>query len=232
MAFGNLNLKGTELTVRKMEVAETPKLRKLGETYSEHAKLVFIFDISGSMSSGVGKYVEGEKLPSRMELTKSVAKAQIEARFAKYPGSHVAVIQFGDGHDVLFDDGKPEELWPKLEEMDCHGRRSSSTDIMGAIRGAMTVCRKSPSPVGVHHFIMVGDGGDGGTRVIDSWIPALKASGVVLDYIHIGESHYANEDLQRACLALGGEFVAVDSAEAFQERFLTAMNRLLLPPGA
>ena len=104
------------------------------------------------------------------------------------------------------------------------------TDIMNSIKVALETCRKKPSQVGVHHFIIVSDGGDGAVEVsIDQWIPVLKASGVTMDYIHIGDE-YANDGLKRACAALGGEFCIVNSEKDFEKKFVQAVNRLMLPP--
>ena len=74
-------------------------------------------------------------------------------------------------------------------------------------------------------------GGDGGTYVLPEWVPVLKASGIVLDYIHIGDA-YVNEPLQNACKALGGEFVVVNNELDFTTKFVEAVHRLCLPPAA
>ena len=223
---------GMEITVKRTEVVRNSKLQKLSDTYAEHAKLVFIFDVSGSMDSSISYDCKtGESGPGKMDLVKKLARQEIEKRYQKFPGSRVAVIQFGSRAETIFDDGAPDELWPALENLTAHGHLSYSTDILSGIRKAMEVCRAKPSRIGVHHFIIVGDGQDSGTYAIDSWLPALKASGVVLDYIHIGSEGSLNEPLQKACVALAGEFVTVDSEEAFEAKFIAAAERLCLPPG-
>jgi len=105
------------------------------------------------------------------------------------------------------------------------------TEIMSAIRAAVEVCRKRPSLVGIHHVIIMSDGCDGGTHVLPEWLPTLKASGVVLDYIHIGDES-VNDELKAACTALGGECVVVNSEKDFAERFAIACARPMLPPPA
>src|SRR5438034_1140612 len=50
-----LNLKGGELTLRNTELESKSVLKKLTGVYDEHAKIVFIFDVSGSMNSRVAK---------------------------------------------------------------------------------------------------------------------------------------------------------------------------------
>ena len=115
----------------------------------------------------------------------------------------------------------------KLENSD------GGTDILAAVRRAMDLCRHKPSPIGIHHIILVTDGQDyTADSTIGSWVPAMKASGVVLDYIHIGEAGYANQGVKAACEALGGEYVVVNSERDFSEKFIAAVNRLMLPPAA
>ena len=65
---------------------------------------------------------------------------------------------------------------------------------------------------------------------ISSWVPNLKASGIVLDYIHIGEEGCANAELRAACVALGGEYCVVNSEREFEAKFVEAVHRKLLPP--
>jgi hypothetical protein len=119
----------------------------------------------------------------------------------------------------------------------CNGKKmqraysDGDTDILAAIRRAMDLCRTKPSPVGIHHIILVTDGQDyQATASIESWVPSLKTSGVVLDYIHIGEEDYTNEAIKRACVALGGEYVNVNTERDFEEKFIAAAQRLMLPP--
>src|SRR6185369_17990762 len=101
---------------------------------------------SGSMSSSVGSYDEatGDRI-SRMELVRKMAGQEIDARFKKYPASHVAVIRFGSHAETVFDEGRPEDVKPALDKLNCHGHLSGGTDIMSSIRKAMTVCREHPS---------------------------------------------------------------------------------------
>ena len=61
-------------------------------------------------------------------------------------------------------------------------------------------------------------------------MPALKTSGVVLDYIHIGDE-YVNAGLAAACKALGGEFVTVNSERDFAKKFVDAVQRKMLGAG-
>ena len=166
--------------------------------------------------------------PTRIDVVKKLAKQEIERRFAKYPKSRIAVISFESSPTPLFDDGTPDQLWPALEQL----RACGGTDILAAIRMGMDVCRKAPSKVGIHHFIIVSDGADCVADLnIGQWVPALKASGVVLDYIHIGD-YDANDGLKKACLDLGGEFVVVNSLHDLEKHFIAAVERKLLASAA
>ena len=81
--------------------------------------------------------------------------------------------------------------------------------------------------------MVVSDGDDHNcTRNIGAWVPALKASGVVLDYIHIGELENKNSGLEAACKELGGESVAVNTEDEFELKFVQAAQRPMLPPSA
>jgi Mg-chelatase subunit ChlD len=168
--------------------------------------------------------------PTRLECVKKLAKQELEKRFAKYPQSQVSVVRFGSHAESLFNDGVAVDLWPVLDNLSigCGG----GTDILAGIRKGMDTCRKASSQVGVHHFIIVSDGEDGEAgSAIGSWVPTLKASGICLDYIHIGDSG-VNTGLEAACKALGGECVVVTSIKDLEAKFIEAVGRLMLPPPA
>ena len=166
------------------------------------------------------------KAPTRMSVVKRLAKQEIVKRFQKFPKSRIAVIAFNDHPTVLFDDGASGELDAEVEKLHASG----GTNILEAIKQGMEVCRAKPSSVGIHHFLLVTDGEDPAADVIiRSWVPTLKASGVILDYIHIGDS-YVNQGLRDACAELGGEYVPVNSEDELEEKFMQALKRPLLPP--
>ena len=312
------NFGGAQVAVRNTAL-QGNGFKKLTDTYDEHAKLVFIFDVSGSMDCRIAKsYTDGwtwpvEKLadirakcmtaavninaalfgglpfntsdpadgallplmdaergpmgeyifsaitdeelkervvratlmdhfgievnwskhgsasaPTRLECVKKLARQEVEKRFAKYPKSQVSVVRFGGFAESLFNDGAAADLWTVLDNLSigCGG----GTDILAGIRKGMDTCRKAPSQVGVHHFIVVSDGEDDeADRTIGSWVPTLKSSGICLDYIHIGDSG-VNTGLEAACKALGGECVVVNSIKDLEAKFITAVGRLMLPP--
>jgi len=49
-----------------------------------------------------------------------------------------------------------------------------------------------------------------------------------MDYIHIGDEAFMNTYLKTACEELGGVAVAVNTIEAFKEKFLAAAGRLMI----
>lgn len=177
--------------------------------------------------------------PTRIGVVRKLAKQEIHRRFKKYPKSRVAVIPFSGCAAPLFDDGKEDQVDAAVDQLACqltikHANGSEtymdgSTHIMTAIAVAMQVCAEKPSDVGIHHFIVVSDGEDSSTYEIGSWIPNMKASGIVLDYIHIGDSQ-PNDRLKAACVALGGECVTVNSEKELGTKFFQAATRMLAPP--
>ncbi len=180
---------------------------------------------------------------SRIDIVKKLAKAEIVSRFRKYPKARVAVIAFGGNATVLFDDGDGDAAEAAVAKLDTKGmdvfdksgQRVDSVDhgdtkILKAVQAGMDVCRLNPSAVGVHHFILVTDGGDGDANCsMPAWVPNLKASGVVIDYIHIGD-RCSNDGIRAACVATGGEFVVCNTEKDISEKFTLAAARLCLPP--
>lgn len=329
----SLNLGGAGLVLRKQALEQNAQFKKISDTYSEHAKLVFLFDVSGSMNCRIAvdkhgsayadqflwpegciadikkrvqtvignmvmeangdpnadtvtdaelvalinrfndpptpEYTDDEDLkkriikadllgflgiipdltkkhqepPTRLGVLRTLAKQEINARFKKYPQSRIAVIPFSGQAAPLFDDGKQEEVDAAISKLDpnmqinryakdgsvksvCY--MDGGTDIMVAINEGLEVCRQHPSSVGLHHLIVVSDGGSG---INTAWTPILKSSGVVLDYIHIGDET-PNQELVQMCKELGGDCVTVNSEMDLKEKFMQAVNRPMLPPAS
>ena len=302
----SLNLSGAGLVLRKTAVEQNAQFKKISDTYSEFAKLVFLFDVSGSMNAQIAVdkhgtsyaseflwpescladikkrvdrvignlvmdvngdpnadvttdseltplidpfkmppvplFTDDEDLksrilkadlmgflgilpnitkkyqepPTRLGVLRTLAKQEINARFDKYPNSRIAVIPFSGRIDLADIPG------PRGGVIYMDG----GTDIMVAINEGLEVCRKHPSAVGLHHIIVVSDGGSG---INTSWTPILKSSGVVLDYIHIGDET-PNQELVGMCKELGGDCVTVNSEMDLKEKFKLAVNRMMLPP--
>jgi len=129
-------------------------------TDEELKERVVRHDLIGEFGVGVNWATHGGRAPSRMDVVKTLAKTEIKRRFELYPNGQVAVIKFGGCAEIMFDEGKPTELWPVLDAMHTNEMYSGDTQILTAIRAAMDTCRAKPSEVGVHHFILVTDGGD------------------------------------------------------------------------
>jgi len=169
-------------------------------------------------------------VPSRLDVVKRLSTQEIKRRYEKYPKSSVAVILFASSTQVLFHDGNLDELYIAL--MGLKEGLGGGTRILEGIRTGMEVCRNSPSKVGIHHFIIVSDGEDGECeKEIGSWVPALRASGIVLDYIHIGD-HHTNASLMKASVELGGTACVVEKEEDIETKFVEAVQRKMLPPPA
>ena len=178
---------------------------------------------------------------SRTDVVRKLAKREVLKRFDRFPEGKLSVIRFNDYAEVLFesevvskhDHGRIQEIREKLEEVfNSKLEGSGCTNYLEALRTGLESCRRFPSKVGLHHFIFVGDGEDGVCAAhIESWIPTLQASGVVLDYIHIGETT-PNRGIVNTCIALGGQCVTVSSETEFEDRFVEAATRKLLPPPA
>ena len=84
----------------------------------------------------------------------------------------------------------------------------------------------------MHHFILVSDGEDYQCdHALPGWIPTLKTSGVVLDYIHIGDC-YQNDGILQTCKATGGQCVTVNSERELEDKFVEAVSRKCLPPAS
>ena len=162
--------------------------------------------------------------PTRIDVVKKLAHSELAKRVAKYPKGKLAVIRFGSEAQILYEEGHDEaQLWAAVDGLNTN---DGGTDILQALAAGMETCRKSPSKVGIHHFVLVTDGEWWGN--LDSWLPTLKASGVVLDYIHIGDLQ-PNEDIARACKETGGEYALVNSEKSLREKFVEAVSRKMLP---
>lgn len=167
--------------------------------------------------------------PSRIEVVKKLAHSELAKRVAKYPKGQLAIIRFGSGAQVLYQEGRDEAmLWAAVDSLTAN---DGGTEILNALNTGMSVCRKNPSKVGVHHFVLVTDGGDTGGGDFLGWIPTLKASGVILDYIHIGDEE-RNDLIARVCEATGGEYALVNSEKSLREKFVEAVQRRCLPPSS
>jgi len=183
----------------------------------------------GSLSVGLNWETHTNVPPTRIEVVKKLAHSELAKRVAKYPKGQLAIIRFGSGAQVLYQEGRDEKaLWDAVDSLTAN---DGGTKILNALNTGMSVCRKNPSKVGVHHFVLVTDGGDTGGGDFLGWIPTLKASGVILDYIHIGDEQ-PNSEISAVCKATGGEYALVNSEKSLREKFVEAVSRKCLPPSS
>ena len=165
------------------------------------------------------------KPPTRIEVVKTLAHNELKTRLAKYPNGGMAVLRFGSDANVLYEDGRDvSTLWNTVDSLLAN---DGGTDVGNALAAGMEVCRKKPSPVGIHHFVLITDGEDWTTFGSD-WVVSLKQSGVILDYIHIGDCH-PNAQIQSLCNATGGTYALVNSVKALRDKLVEAVTRKMLP---
>lgn len=211
------------------------------------------------VESGLWRYlgidtVPGYTIKRRIDLTATSAKNFIEKRFEKFPDADVVALAFDNQVYVL---GAPpenqllvrklnkEELMAAIDTLQekCGG----GTNILRAVQTAMQILTKAPSPMNLHHLILVTDAEDGsGQEIYNSILPEMKQKGVTLDFLHLTDvffnprkSRYqawgggeANSVyLQRTCEATGGEYTQVRTTKDFETKFLEANTRKLLPAG-
>jgi Mg-chelatase subunit ChlD len=171
------------------------------------------------------------RLDSKLEMVKKLASKMVRDREAQFKGADTMVIQFADGASKLpsFD---AESLVKAIEGMSPAG----GTDIKGAVKTAMTECRRRPSAVNLHHIVLVTDGEDWSSTQLPELIPEMKSLGVVLDFIYIAnpgdtfESSPSIAAIKQVCDTTGGTCTIVTSASEFETKFVEASQRKCLPP--
>jgi hypothetical protein len=175
-------------------------------------------------------FQSGRRLDTRLALVQKMADRMVRERKEKFPDSDTQVIAF-DNEATLLPSGTTEQLIKAIQELQVGG----STSILRALKLAMDTCNHVPSPVKLHHFVLVTDGEDYDTMNIDKFVPAMKEMGVVLDWIFIANpGDTASRDaatmaIKAAVDATGGTFTIVTTADEFETKFVEASTRLLLP---
>jgi len=173
-----------------------------------------------------------QKPPRKIDLVKKMAKQEIVRRLKKYPEADLVVFQF-DTYPTMILDSKEMEVSTSLEiETSVEAsietmEPGGGTSILRAIAAAVQAVNKRQSPVFAHHVIVVSDGEDD-VSPLRGWLDVFKEGGIVLDYIHIGNSYEENETLKQVCKATGGSFVVVTNEKEFEDRFVEAARRRLL----
>jgi hypothetical protein len=193
--------------------------------------------ISGSAWTEVDLMpVNGRKLAqvSKMEAVKQNGRKMIEERYAKFPDADVHLLFF-EGSVSYRKPSCKEDLLNQLKGVRPDG---GSTDISGAMRRAIEMCKKNPSPVNSHHIVLVTDGLDSEAAQVKFMIPEMKELSIVLDFIHVsspqesGWGENASAVLKEVCQELGGSYSLVKRISDFENRFLAASRRLCLPAPA
>lgn len=171
------------------------------------------------------------ELTTKIGLVKSMAKKMVHQRHEKYPDASIEAVAFNSEPHALAA-GTTAQLETSIGQIDCTG----GTNITGAVQFAMAICKRRPSDVNLHHFVLVTDGEDWGATQLIDLIPDMKTLGVVLDFIFIAqpgdtvESQEGAKAIKVVCDALGGTFTIVTTAEEFETKFVEASVRALLPP--
>jgi len=175
----------------------------------------------------------------KIEAVRGAMKKFVEQRFKKYPDAQVGVIGFGDAAHIMCYPGAPKpEVLTAVQALDAD---YGGTNILKAIKAAMTEFKRSPSHVGSHHIVMVTDGQDWlHENDVDILLHNMKERNVVFDFIYVvGYGYSARDDkdpkstsglLRKLCTETGGEYQVVSKSSDFEEKFLKASNRLALPP--
>lgn len=185
--------------------------------------------------SGVQYYMELPR-PSeaydftpKMDVLKKASKAMVEQRREKYPEANIEVVFFNTeiqhGRNLT-----TTGLVNDIQKTNAVG----GTRILPAIKYALEVCHARPSSVNLHHIVLVTDGEDGSALDVPDLVPQMKQMGVVLDFIFMGQAVNVDDPcvaaLKRASEATGGTFTIVGNAKDFEEKFIQASTRALLPP--
>lgn len=175
--------------------------------------------------------VTGE-LTSKLGLVKKMAKKMVDERYQKYPDADVECMVF-DTRVKFLGSRTPDELLTSIEAIQLGG----GTDIFGAVKTAIDLCKDQPSRIKLHHLVLVTDGADGGAKTLPDLLDSMKDEGVVLDFIWIRnpqEDMYTMEAakvIEQVVKATGGTYKEVSNAKEFETQFLEASTRKLLPSG-
>lgn len=211
-----------------------PDDKKLQQAMIRHT---VVLELGGTINLAKHKDVP----MSRAQVVKQIAVKEIGRRLDENPDAAIAVVFFNSNAKVVFNEGDLRrgidqstgrqlarvQLEKAIAEVDkvCGG-----TNILDALTKGLEACAAKQSKVGLHHFVLVTDGEDSySSSMIHDWVPVLKQSGVVLDYIHIGDLE-VNDAVKEACEALGGQFVGVETQEELETKFMEAAQRKCLPP--
>jgi len=171
---------------------------------------------------------------SKMMAVKDAAREFVASRFKKYADALVTVFAF-EGQPRLLAAGADEaQVLAGIDRLPNGG--GGSTDIYRAVERALQEVENHPSAVKRHHVVLVSDGLDRGALQVPHLLPKMLDNGVVFDFIFIQGGTGMDridpdvlECLKAVCEKTGGEFQTVNTEKDFQQKFLAASNRKMLP---
>lgn len=206
----------------------------LTDIYDQYMKIIYLIDMSGSMSGLMLTETEDETAECKVDAVKKAMTDYVKKRFAKYANAQVAVWGFTDTTQILCHAGSnEEEVLATIDRLVANG----CTAIFQAVDNAVYDCKKSPSRLGAHHVILVSDGQDHTAEDVLNLLPKMKELNIMFDFIFIrGRTDTCGYDevisaLKKVCEETGGEYAEVKKSVDFRIQFLKASERKPLPPG-
>lgn len=174
------------------------------------------------------------KSRSKMMALKDAAKSFVHTRFMKFPDARVGLFQFENHPQLLCATGASEaEVMEAINRLPDDG--GGGTNIYAAVERVVNECKQKPSEVGLHHVVLVSDGCDYGGVRVKELLPKMKELGIVFDFIYMvgtsGDSmgEAVAKVMREVCEATGGEYTVVKTEQDFEQKFLAASNRPMLP---
>lgn len=165
----------------------------------------------------------------KMDVLKKASKQMVEERRGKFPDANIEVVFF----NTEIQHGRNLTTVGLVDGIQ-KTAASGGTRIFTAIKYALDVCHARPSSVNLHHIVLVSDGEDYSAMEVPDLVPEMKRMGVVLDFIFMGQAVNVDDPcvaaLKKASEATGGTFTIVGNAKDFEEKFIQASTRALLPP--
>jgi len=187
-----------------------------------------------------GKYVKVSE--RKIEAVRGAMKKFVERRFKKYSDAQVGMIGFGSSAHMMCYPGAPAP--EVMLAIDALSSDLGGTDIVAAIKHALSEFKARPSHVGSHHIVMVTDA-EAQMRPEETkdFLHQMKEMNVCFDFIfvkgatdHSGWGFDPKDEyslitmLKRMCNETGGEYQEVRKSSDFEEKFFKASERKALPP--
>jgi len=169
----------------------------------------------------------------KIDVMKQAANQFIEERFRKNADAQVLAYQFDDYTELMTQNVTKDGLIAAVQTLHPRG----GTNIYLAIDTTIKEFKRAPSAMALHHVVLVTDSETNeGMMIEHDLLPKLKVQGIVLDFIHIvGTGMWvanfkdSTDALKRVCKATGGDFIEVNTPSEFNQKFLKAASRLLIP---